>query len=71
MLFKNSVRTSKRTPHFTVTKINWLILFKEIIVVYSENHIKTYKFALSAKCRVTEFYDTWYVCFEGFDSVVK
>jgi hypothetical protein len=31
MLFKNSVRTSKRTPHFTITKINWLMLFKEII----------------------------------------
>jgi hypothetical protein len=28
MLFKNPVRTSKRTPHFTVTKINWLTLFK-------------------------------------------
>jgi hypothetical protein len=28
----NSVRTSKRTPHFTITKINWLTLFKEIIV---------------------------------------
>jgi len=27
MLFKNSVRTSKRTPHFTITKINWLTLF--------------------------------------------
>jgi len=31
MLFKNPVRTSKRTPHFTITKINWLMLFKEII----------------------------------------
>jgi hypothetical protein len=30
-VFKNSVRTSKRTPHFTITKINWLTLFKEII----------------------------------------
>jgi hypothetical protein len=28
MLFKNSVRTSKRTPHFTITKINLLTLFK-------------------------------------------
>jgi uncharacterized protein YktB (UPF0637 family) len=37
MLFKNSVRTSKRTPHFTITKINWLTLFKEIIAVYSDN----------------------------------
>jgi hypothetical protein len=35
MLFKNPVRTSKRTPHFTVTKINWLMLFKEMIAVYS------------------------------------
>jgi hypothetical protein len=26
--FKNPVRTSKRTPHFTITKINWLTLFK-------------------------------------------
>jgi len=28
ILFRNSVRTSKRTPHFTITKINWLTLFK-------------------------------------------
>jgi hypothetical protein len=34
MLFKNSVRTSKRTPHFTSTEINWLTLFKEIIFNY-------------------------------------
>jgi hypothetical protein len=38
MLFKNPVRTSKRTQHFTVTKINWITLFKEIIAVYNENH---------------------------------
>jgi hypothetical protein len=40
MLFENSVCTSKRTPHFTVTEINWLMLFKEIIAVYIENHTK-------------------------------
>jgi hypothetical protein len=40
MLFKDSVRTSKRTPHFTITKINWLTLLREIIAVYSENHVK-------------------------------
>jgi hypothetical protein len=27
-VFKNSVRISKGTPHFTITKINWLTLFK-------------------------------------------
>jgi hypothetical protein len=40
MFFKNSARTSKRTPHFTITKINWLTLFKEIIAVYTENHTR-------------------------------
>jgi hypothetical protein len=41
-MFKDSVRTSKRTPHFTITKINWLMMFKdkEIIAVYSKNHLK-------------------------------
>jgi uncharacterized protein YbcV (DUF1398 family) len=29
-MFKNPVRTSKRTQHFTIAKINWLTLFKEI-----------------------------------------
>jgi hypothetical protein len=37
---KNSVRTTKKTQHFTITKINWLTLFKEIIAVYSEKHTK-------------------------------
>jgi hypothetical protein len=40
IIFKNSVRTAKKTPHFTITKINWLTLFKEIIAVYGENHTK-------------------------------
>jgi hypothetical protein len=40
MLFKNPVRTSKKTLHFTITNINWLMLFKEIIAVYTENHKK-------------------------------
>jgi hypothetical protein len=43
MLFKNSVRTSKRTPHFTITKIDWLTPFKEIIAVCSENDTKPRK----------------------------
>jgi hypothetical protein len=33
-------RTAKKTPRFTVTKINRLTLFKEIIAVYGENHMK-------------------------------
>jgi hypothetical protein len=40
VLFMNSVRTSKRTPHFTITKINFLTLFKKIITVYVKNHSK-------------------------------
>jgi hypothetical protein len=48
-MFKNSVRTSKRTPHFTITKINWLTLFREIIAVYSENHAKPITFEDEAR----------------------
>jgi hypothetical protein len=40
MLFKNPVRTSKRTPLFTITKINWLTLFKDVIALFSDNHAK-------------------------------
>jgi hypothetical protein len=43
MLFKNSVRTSKRTPHFIITDINWLTPFKEIITVYTDNRAKLIK----------------------------
>jgi len=56
MLFKNSVRTSKRTPHFTITKINWLTLFKEIISVYSENHILQ---PMNTKCSTTNYWSRW------------
>jgi hypothetical protein len=40
VIFKNLVRTAKKTPHITITQINWLTLFKEIIAVYTENHMK-------------------------------
>jgi hypothetical protein len=35
--FKNSARTAKKTQLFTITKINWLTLFKEIIAVHIQN----------------------------------
>jgi hypothetical protein len=40
ILFKLSVRTSKITPHFTITEINWLMLFKGEIAIYNEKHKK-------------------------------
>jgi hypothetical protein len=40
IIFKDSVRTVKKTHLFTITKINCLMLFTEIIAVYSENHTK-------------------------------
>jgi hypothetical protein len=51
LIFKNSVRTAKKTQLFTITKINWLTLFKEIIPVYSENHTKP----ISTKCRIADY----------------
>jgi hypothetical protein len=47
-IFKNSVRTAKKTPHFTITKINQLALFKEIIAVYTEHHTRP----TNTKCTV-------------------
>jgi hypothetical protein len=40
ILFEDSVRISKRAQHFTITKINCLILFKETTPVYSDNDKK-------------------------------
>jgi hypothetical protein len=50
LIFKNSVCTAKKTPHFTITKINLLMLFKEIIADYSENHMKP----INTKSTVTD-----------------
>ncbi|KDR14623.1 hypothetical protein L798_11205 [Zootermopsis nevadensis] len=36
----NSGRTAKKTQRLTISKINWLTLFKEIIPVYTDNHTK-------------------------------
>jgi hypothetical protein len=57
MLFKKSVHTSKRTPHFTITKTNWLMLFKEIIAVYSENHAKP----INTKCSINDCQSRWFI----------
>jgi hypothetical protein len=40
ILFKHPVRTAKKTQQASITKNNWLLMFKEIIFVYSKNHTK-------------------------------
>jgi hypothetical protein len=37
-IYKNSVRTSQETHYVSATKPNRLMLFREIIAVYCENH---------------------------------
>jgi hypothetical protein len=32
--------TSKKTQSITIIKLSWLMLFKEILAVYSEDHKK-------------------------------
>jgi hypothetical protein len=49
MLLKNSVRTSKRIPHF--------IIAKEIIAVQSEDHAKPIK----TKCSITDCQSRWFI----------
>jgi hypothetical protein len=55
VMFKNLICTTKRTQHFSVTKISSLMLFKETIVVCSENHTKH----MSSKCRVSDCESRW------------
>jgi hypothetical protein len=50
---KNSVRTAKEK--FTITNINRLTLFKEMIPVYTENHKKP----KNEKCNVTDSSSRW------------
>jgi hypothetical protein len=54
LIFKTSGPTSERTPHITITKVNWLMLFREIIGVYTENNKKP----INTLCTVT---DWWYI----------
>jgi hypothetical protein len=39
-IYKNSVRTSQETHYVSATKLNRLMLFREIIAVYFENHME-------------------------------
>jgi hypothetical protein len=57
VLFKNPVRTSKRTPNFTIIKIDWLMLFTEIIAVYSENHATP----INTKYSITDCQSRWLI----------
>jgi uncharacterized membrane protein len=37
-IYRNSVRTSKETHYVSATKPNQLMLFRETVAVYCENH---------------------------------
>jgi hypothetical protein len=37
---QNSVRTAKKTQHFTIAEINSLTLFKEMAAAYSEKYLQ-------------------------------
>jgi hypothetical protein len=44
LIFNNSVPTAKKKQRCTVTKINCLMLFKEIIDVYIQNHNEAHRY---------------------------
>jgi hypothetical protein len=54
-MLTNSVCAIKKTPHFTITKMNWLMLSKDLITVYSENHTKH----INTEWRVTDCWSRW------------
>jgi hypothetical protein len=60
VIFKNSGSTWKRTPHFTITNINWLTLFKEMIPVYTIwAWYKTCKYKMWSHWSVTQVSGTY------------
>jgi hypothetical protein len=50
VIFKNSACIAKKTQHLTITKINWFMLFKDIIAAYTENHMKN----INTKCNIND-----------------
>jgi hypothetical protein len=53
IILKNLARTSKRT--LTISKIIWLMPFKEVITVYNKKHNKP----ITTECRATDFENRW------------
>lgn len=49
----NSVPTSKKTHHITVTKFNLLMIFKKSLAIYWEQN-ETHKETMWATCKVNE-----------------
>jgi hypothetical protein len=58
--YKHSVLTVKETQHFSITKINRLMLIRKIIAVYSENS-KNLRSQSIGKMRVTDFETGLYI----------
>jgi hypothetical protein len=51
LYLKNPVRTSRRTQTVTITSINLLTLFKEIIRIYPEDHTEAKNTKFQVTCR--------------------
>jgi hypothetical protein len=41
IILTNSAPIAEITKHFSITKINWIRLFREIITVYLQNHVNS------------------------------
>jgi hypothetical protein len=54
IMFNNSVPTTKKTQYFSITKINWSMLFKEIISLFWELY-ETHKYNVLEKCGATDY----------------
>jgi hypothetical protein len=64
----NSGRTSKKTLHFTIISISLLMLFREIILVYAENHTRP----INTKYTVTYWFlkDMAHTASTGFKGLI-
>jgi hypothetical protein len=65
MIFKNSVRTSKRTTNFTIRKINPLMLFKEINYRLNREAHKTHKYKMQSDLCIQQLVHNYHSAFKG------
>jgi hypothetical protein len=54
LMYKNLIPISNKTQRVSITEIHFLMLFREIITVYSEEHTEQKKLLCGKKCKIID-----------------
>jgi hypothetical protein len=70
-IYKNSVRTSQETHDVSTTKLNRLMMSRETVPVYCENHTEHINTLCGQNAELKQVVDLVTTGFEGVDDVTK